>query len=273
MSWIDGPMLGFDTETTGVDVTSDRIVTAALVRRDASGTQVRSWLIDPGVEIPAAASAIHGISTEHARLHGEPAALALEEIATAIAEAIASGVPIVAYNAAFDLCILAAELRRHGLRTVTERLGREAAPVIDPLVLDRAVDKYRPGKRKLVDLCGFYRIADAGRLHTADVDVVATLDVLAAIVARYPHLDELGLERLHAYQVTAHRAWAEGFNAWRTRQGLEGPGAELGWPLRLAVAAAPAVQLRTIVRLPGDAHLAPAALLPPIELLPTQREL
>jgi len=277
MSWIDGPLLGFDTETTGVDVTTDRIVTAALVRRDSSGTRVRTWLIDPGIEIPAAASAIHGISTEHARLHGEPAALALEEIATAIAEEIAAGVPIVAYNAAFDLCILAAELRRHGLRTVSERLGRATAPVIDPLVLDRAEDKYRSGKRKLVDLCGFYQIADAGRLHTADVDVVATLDVLAAIVARYPHLDGIGLERLHAYQVSAHRAWAEGFNAWRERQGFEGPGAELGWPVRLAVAAAPVVRLPTVERLPTGAlptvALPTVALLPPVELLPSQREL
>ncbi len=232
MSWIDGPMLGFDTETTGVDVDSDRIVTAALVRRDASGTHVRTWLIDPGVQIPAGATAIHGITTEHARTHGEPAALALEEIAEVLATSIAAGVPVVAFNAAFDLCILAADLRRHGLATVSERLGRDVVPVIDPLVLDRSEDRYRSGKRKLVDLAGIYQIADGGPLHTADVDVIATLDVLTAIVDRYPHLGALELTRLHAYQVTVHRAWAEGFNAWRTRQGLTGPGAELTWPLR-----------------------------------------
>lgn len=198
MSWIDGPLLGFDTETTGVDVDSDRIVTAALVSRDEAGTRVRTWLLDPGVEIPEAASAIHGITTEHARTNGEPAALALEEIASALADAIGGRVPVVAYNAAFDLDILTAELRRHGLATVSERLGRDVVPVIDPLVLDRAEDRYRPGKRKLVDLCGFYQIADAGRLHTADVDVVATLDVLAAIVGRYPHLGTLELGQLHA---------------------------------------------------------------------------
>lgn len=232
MSWIDGPLLGFDTETTGVDVETDRIVTAALVRRDGAGTHARRWLIDPGVEIPAAASAIHGITTEDARANGEPAALALEEIATALAAAIDAGVPVVAYNAAFDLCLLTAELRRHGLATVSERLGREVVGVIDPLVLDRAEDRYRPGKRRLVDLCGYYQIAEAGRLHTADVDVVATLDVLAAIVDRHPHLAAISLERLHAYQVTAHRSWATGFNAWRASKGLEGPGAELTWPVR-----------------------------------------
>lgn len=233
MNWIDGPLLGFDTETTGVDVDSDWIVTAALVRRDASGTHVRTWLIDPGVEIPAGATAIHGITTEQARTHGEPAALALEEIAVVLAESIAAGVPVVAFNASFDLCILAADLRRHGLATLADRLGGDVVPVIDPLVLDRAEDQYRSGKRKLVDLCGLYQVADGGRLHTADVDVIATLDVLAAIVDRYPHLGALELARLHAYQVTAHRAWAEGFNAWRTRKGLTGPGAELTWPVRV----------------------------------------
>ncbi|QTE29914.1 exonuclease domain-containing protein [Pengzhenrongella sicca] len=238
MTWIDGPLLGFDTETTGVDVHTDRIVSAALVRRDGAGpgqrrTVIRTWLLDPGIEIPAAASAIHGITTERARAEGEPAALALEEMATAIAAASRVGVPVVAYNAAFDLEILAAELRRHALPTVADRLGRDVAPVIDPLVLDRAEDRYRRGKRRLGDLCGVYGVSQAGDLHSADVDVVATLDVLAAIVARYPGLDAVGLDRLHAYQVIAHRAWAEGFNAWRVSQGFEGPGAELAWPSRL----------------------------------------
>ena len=162
MSWTDGPLLGFDTETTGVDVDHDRIVTAALVRRDASGTHVRSWLIDPGVPIPDAAAAIHGVSTEHARTHGRPPREALEEIATDLAEALRGGVPVVAYNASFDLCLLDAELRRHRLKTLPDRLCSDARPVIDPLVLDRAEDRLRRGKRKLVDLCGYYQVVESG---------------------------------------------------------------------------------------------------------------
>ena len=232
MGWTEGPLLGFDTETTGVDVDSDRIVTAALVRRDATGTRITTWLIDPGVPIPAEAAAIHGISTEHARAHGRPPREALEEIAVELAQAFRSGVPVVAYNASFDLRLLDAELRRHRLRTLPDRLCQEARPVIDPLVLDRAEDRFRRGKRKLVDLCGFYRVIESGALHSADVDVVATLAVLERILGRFPPLAELGLETLHEYQVSAHRAWAEGFNAWRAEQGLDGPGAELVWPTR-----------------------------------------
>lgn len=240
MTWTDGPLLGFDTETTGIDVDHDRIVTAALVRRDSTGTHVRTWLIDPGIPIPEAASAIHGISTEHAREHGTRPPAALDEIAAQIADAVREGVPVVAYNASYDLCLLEAELRRHGLPTVEDRLGCELRPVIDPLVLDRAEDRYRRGKRKLVDLCGVYQVVDTDGLHTADVDVVATLDVLERIVGRFPHLGDLDLVSLHDYQVTAHRAWAEAFNAWRNERGLTGPGAEKTWPSRGTSAGAPA---------------------------------
>lgn len=258
MTWSKGPLLGFDTETTGVDVAHDRIVTAALVRRDAEGTTVRTWLIDPGVPIPEAASAIHGISTEHAREHGVDPAGALTEIADAIARAMRDGVPVVAYNASFDLCLLEAELERHHLPTVSERLGGALVPVIDPLVLDRAEDRYRKGKRKLVDLCGVYQVVDTGHLHTADVDVVATLDVLERIVDRFPHLGELPLAALHDYQVTAHRAWAEAFNAWRTEKGFEGAGAVTAWPVPMTRMAPPAPHA------PPVHHEAPIHHAPPV---------
>ncbi|WP_029252232.1 exonuclease domain-containing protein [Paraoerskovia marina] len=231
MTWSTGPLLGFDTETTGVGVATDRIVTAALVLREGDTTSVRTWLIDPGVEIPTEAAAIHGISTEHAREHGRPPAEALEEIARAIAAELDRGVPVVAYNASFDLSILDAELGRHDLPTISDRIGRPVSPVIDPLVLDRGLDRYRRGKRRLGNLCDEYGVvAGAAGLHSADVDVIATLDVLAAIVARHPDVTTKALPELHEFQVAAHREWATNFNEWRRRQGFEGEGASVAWP-------------------------------------------
>ncbi len=232
MSWIQGPLLGFDTETTGVDVTSDRIVTAALVRRDAGGTRVRTWLLASGVAMPPEAAAIHGISAEHAARFGSPPAQALEEIATALGDALAAGVPVVAYNAPFDLCLLEAELRRHGLRTLHERLGGRVLPVLDPLALDRCEDPDREGGRRLVDLCGVYRVADPGRLHTADVDAVATLDLLTALVTRFGHLGAVDPWGLHARQAAAHRAWAAAHDARRAAEGRPGPATDPSWPVR-----------------------------------------
>ena len=219
MSWIRGPLLGFDTETTGVDVDHDRIVSAALVRRDAGGTRVRTWLVAPGVPIPDGATAVHGISTEQAERYGRPAAEALEEIATELAAAVTQGVPVVAYNASFDLGLLEAELRRHGLPTLAERLGRDVAPVLDPFVLDRCEDADRVGGRRLADACQVYGVVDTGPMHSADVDVLATLDLLTALVDRFPRLGALDPRTLHERQAAAHRAWAEERAARRARDG------------------------------------------------------
>lgn len=233
MAWIDDAMVGFDTETTGVDVETDRIVTAALVRRVGPATQVMRWLIDPGVPIPEGATAVHGITTEHAREHGCAPREALDEIAAELTYAVQRAEPIVAFNASFDLSLLDAELRRHGLPTLPERLGHPLTEVLDPLVLDRHLDRYRPGKRRLADVCAHYGVSASG-WHAADADVIATLDVLTALARTFPVVAELAPAELHERQVVAHRVWAESFNAWRVTQGLTGPGAETSWPCRTA---------------------------------------
>lgn len=220
--WIDRPLLGFDTETTGTSTSEDRIVTVALVHSVGGGRDqetVATWLIDPGVPIPEQAAAIHGISTEHAAAHGMAPAAALEEVAALIAESLAKDVPLVAFNGAFDVQILENELRRHELPTVAERLGHDVAPLVDPLVIDRGVDRYRKGKRKLVDLLDVYGVQQDGRLHTADVDVSSTLDVLRAMVAKHPRLGESSLEELFRQEMEWHREWAENFIGYMKKQG------------------------------------------------------
>ncbi|MDR1295563.1 MAG: DNA polymerase III subunit epsilon [Bifidobacteriaceae bacterium] len=226
------PVLGFDTETTGVAVAHDRIVTAALVWRDADATvRERTWLVRPDIDIPARATAIHGITTEHARTHGQDRATALEEIAAAIA---ADGDrPLVAFNAPFDLGILEAELRRTGLATLAERLGRPIGPVLDPLVIDRGIWRFRRGKRTLVAVADAYGASTVGEFHDALGDVhatIATLDaMLASSQAAEAAVHTMTPTELHAWQVTAHRQWAEEFNTWLRSQGRT-PDASTTWP-------------------------------------------
>jgi DNA polymerase-3 subunit epsilon len=77
-SWHTGPLLPFDLETTGPLPDTARIVTAyaAGLGDPVLAARVRcEWLADPGIEIPTAATAVHGITTEHARAAGQPAAL------------------------------------------------------------------------------------------------------------------------------------------------------------------------------------------------------
>ena len=72
-AWTSGEVLGLDFETTGIDRFNDVPVSYALVSV-VDGVLVRSWsgLIDPGREIPADATEVHGITTERARAEGMP---------------------------------------------------------------------------------------------------------------------------------------------------------------------------------------------------------
>ncbi|MDH6132514.1 DNA polymerase-3 subunit epsilon [Kitasatospora sp. MAA4] len=233
-NWWHEPLVGFDLETTGTDPAESRIVTAALVEA-VGGEPVRTtcWLLDPGIPIPAEAQAIHGISDDQARTRGRPAAEAVEEIAAALCARLADGSPVVAFNAPFDLSLLDAELRRYGRPGLAERLvGRQVVPVLDALVIDRAVDRYRKGSRTLQRVCEIYgvELADA---HEAAADALAAVRVAVALGERYPReLGELTLAALHEQQVHWYREWAEGLQAW-LRKGRD-PLAVVDsrWPMR-----------------------------------------
>jgi hypothetical protein len=80
MAWHRELLIGFDLETTGTDPYEARIVTGAVIEvKDGEPLGSRDWLADPGVEIPADAVAVHGISTERAVAEGRPADLLVLE--------------------------------------------------------------------------------------------------------------------------------------------------------------------------------------------------
>lgn len=187
----------FDLETTGVDTETARIVSAHVGVLDAAGDVVErlDWLVNPGVDIPSGASAVHGISTTQARTNGRPATLVVAEIVAALRTLLNRNIPIVAYNAPYDLTLLNREALRHGIDPL-----QEPAPIIDPLVIDKAVDKYRRGKRTLELTAGFYGVPLVGA-HDASVDAIAAGRVAQAIARAYPV--ELGIDaaELHRLQV------------------------------------------------------------------------
>jgi len=222
--------VGFDTETTGVNPETARIVTAALIIRvPDTMTETKTWLLDPGVEIPPETTAVHGITTEHAQQYGVPAAVGLDQIADELAAHLRNDAPVVVYNAAYDLPLLEAELARYGLLSLAERVGSPDYPVLDPLVLDRWVDRYRKGKRRLGDLTQHYGVTVDEELHNAEVDVLATLDVLEEMARRWPQIGITELSQLRAVQATAHAEWATSFNDWLRSQGSQRAGAEVTW--------------------------------------------
>lgn len=216
MNWCDLPLVGFDTETTGVDAKQSRLVTAAIIVREDGRDSARTWLADPGVEIPAAAAAVHGVTTEYARTHGADATQVLEEVAELLTEHLVAGHPVVAFNAKYDLELMEAELARHGLPTLTERVG-QILPIVDPLVLDRALDRWRKGKRTLSIVAENYGVQVEGQAHNADVDVLLALGVAQAIARKFPQVGQLSAVDVHAFQVQAFTAWAQDFISFRRR--------------------------------------------------------
>jgi DNA polymerase III epsilon subunit-like protein len=232
-AWWQGTFCGFDLETTGVDVEADRIVTSCVVACGGGiETDSRTWLADPGVEIPEEAAKVHGISTEQARAEGRPAAEVVAEIVEALAEAAVAEVPIVAMNAAFDLTILDREAMRHDVKPLFART--DAIPmVIDPRVLDKQVDRYRRGGRTLTDLCRHYSVPLDGA-HAADADAIAACRVAWRIGQLHRKVGALTLEDLHEAQVAWAREQAESLaDYFRRTPGKESwaDGVRTEWPL------------------------------------------
>lgn len=191
IAWWEGPLIGFDLETTGVDPDTARIVTAAIVvDRRESTPSVYHFLADPGIDIPDEAAAVHGVTTERARAEGKPAAFVVDRVLSLLS---VTGIPLVAFNASYDFTVLDREARRHGLEPLAPH------PVIDPLVLDKQVDKYRKGRRTLGVMCEHYGVT-LENAHTADADALAAVQLARAIAARVPGCP-MRAEDLHAAQI------------------------------------------------------------------------
>ena len=220
----------FDLETTGVDVTSDRIVTAHVGVLDASGTALsaRDWLADPGTDIPEGATAVHGITTAHARAHGRPAAEVVAEIVSSVRGLLDAGIPVVAYNAPYDFSLLKHEALRHGVDPIVA-----PSPVIDPLVVDKAYDRWRRGKRTLSVVAEHYAVRLDGA-HDACADAVAAGRVAQALAERFaPWLPET-VHELHTRQIAWARAQAASLTEYFIQIGRLEPADRLdgSWPIR-----------------------------------------
>ncbi len=216
----------FDLETTGLDLAEARIVTACAVELDETGNIVGrdlEWLANPGIPIPEMASNVHGITNEIAEANGRPAAEVVAEIVATLRSYFERGIPVIAFNAPYDFTILYHEAVRHGI----EPIG-EPKPVIDPLVLDKKFDRYRPGKRRLENAAAHYGVAltDA---HNATADAVAAGRVAQAIFAKYPMPEDV--LQLHDAQIEWSREQDISFAEFMVKKDPTFK-ANFGWPMK-----------------------------------------
>lgn len=227
LSW-SATLAVFDLETTGIDVETSRIVTAnvSVIGADGAVQERSDWLLDPGVEIPSGATAVHGITTERAQADGMPAAEGVGQIVERIRALLAQNVPVVVYNAPYDFTILNREALRHGQSV----LGAPS-PVIDPLVIDKAVDRYRKGKRTLEAAAAFYGVPldDA---HDAGADAIAAGRVAQAIAREHSAALPATAEALHEQQVTWAAEQAASFQQYMRANRDPGFTADGSWPQR-----------------------------------------
>lgn len=195
MAWTE-QLASFDLETTGIDVRTARIVSACIVELDSAGavTRRQDWLVDPGVPIPEQATAVHGITTERARAEGLAAPVGVASILQAVRDVLDRGIGLVVYNASYDLSLLAFEAARYGLAEFTPQ------PIVDPIILDKQVDRYRRGKRTLDLTAAHYGVAltDA---HDAGADAIAAGLIAQAIGRRYADVLPADAMDLHRAQI------------------------------------------------------------------------
>lgn len=223
--WLPGNLLAFDTETTGPDPLTARIISAACVEVGAAGVvSRRTWLVNPGIPIPPEATAIHGI-TDGMAAKGTPHSTACVEIANVLMTAWARGLPVVAMCAPYDLTVL-----NNGLAPLDRWMAGSIPAVLDPLVIDRACDPYRKGKRRLIELAAHYGVRLDGA-HSSDGDALAAARVVWKQARLYGEIAEHTLAEMQAFQANAHAAWAANFEAHLRKQG-KNEIINLEWPMR-----------------------------------------
>lgn len=227
-NWHHGRLAAFDIESTGINPQTDRIVTATVsVVGGGLPTDSLSWLADPGIPIPEGAARVHGITTEQARAEGRPSAEVVGEIVERLAVEVAQGVPIVAFNARYDLTMLDREARRHGLVPLEQRGD---VLVIDPLIIDKQLDMYRKGKRTLTEVCKVYSVSlSEDDAHAADADAIAAARVAWRMGEKFEEL-QVGLRELHASQIIWAADQAASLEQYFRSQGRDET-CEREWPV------------------------------------------
>lgn len=176
------PLAFIDLETTGINISVDRIIEIAIVKILPDGTrQTKVKRINPGIPIPPESSQIHGISDEDLR-----EAPSFREVANELRQFL-EGCDLAGYNSnRFDIPMLVEEFLRAGQHLETR--GR--------ILVDVQRIFHLMEKRTLEAAYKFYCQKDLIAAHSAEADALATFEILEAQVNLYRELtndiEELG---------------------------------------------------------------------------------
>jgi DNA polymerase-3 subunit epsilon len=169
------PIIFFDLETTGINIAKDRIVEISLLKLFPNGNrEQKTWRVNPGIPIPAQATAIHGITDEDVQ-HCQPFKAIAKEVARYI-----EGCDLGGYNSnRFDIPLLAEEFLRADM-DIDMRRRR---------FVDVQTIFHKMEQRTLSAAYRFYCDKNFDEAHTAAGDALATYEVLKAQLDRYENLE------------------------------------------------------------------------------------
>lgn len=166
------PIIFFDLETTGLDISKDRIVELCYIRVEPNGNEeARSMRINPGIPIPKEASSVHGILDEDVK-----DCPTFANIAQQLANTF-EGCDIAGFNSnRFDLPLLAEEFMRAGIN-----IDLNQCRSIDVQNIYHKLER-----RNLSAAYKYYCGKDLENAHSALADTQATYEVLQAQLDKYP---------------------------------------------------------------------------------------
>lgn len=169
------PIIFFDLETTGTDISKDRIVEICYIKVYPDGREVEfSKRINPGMHIPETASAVHGIYDEDVK-----DCPLFKEVALGIAKEF-EGCDVAGFNSnRFDLPLLAEEFLRAQVDIDLSRLK----------AVDVQVLYHKREPRTLSAAHKFYCGTEFDNAHSALADTRATYNVLMAQLDHYADME------------------------------------------------------------------------------------
>lgn len=171
---LKNPLIFFDLETTGINITKDRIVEISLLKVYPNGKEeVKSRRINPEMPIPSQATAIHGITDDDVK-----ECPTFKQISKSLADWM-EGCDIAGFNSSrFDVPLLAEEFLRAGVDFDMSKRK----------FVDVQIIFHKKEQRTLEAAYKFYCDKELVNAHSAEADTFATYEVLKSQLDRYPDL-------------------------------------------------------------------------------------
>ena len=172
---LKNPLVFFDLETTGINITKDRIVEISLLKVHPNGKEeIKSRLINPEMPIPAQATAIHGITDDDVK-----DCPTFKQVAKSLADML-EGCDLAGFNSSrFDVPMLSEEFLRAGVDFDMSKRK----------FVDVQIIFHKKEQRTLAAAYKFYCDKELQNAHSAEADTIATYEVLKSQLDRYPDLE------------------------------------------------------------------------------------